>query len=244
MIGRGRVVRPCRVLLGRLSVRVLRVQCLLCTLLCKRCADVSTTPAISEIGLRSAPECGRVEEEGHGTSCRNRQSRTYPGARSSRPFPPLPRRQTKRRSGPWLLVESAAVRRDPRENSSCWKTEGRSTTALRPCRCGPVSRAGTAISNGVVRKPSAGPATCAVCRLCTPPASDLTRYLCVCALTWSRVHTRTRTHTPRSPGAAYPTNRALHPDALPQHHASDARDGDDELTRLVASAQTHILSCR
>ena len=108
MIGRGRVVRPCRVLLGRLSVRVLRVQCLLCTLLCKRCADVSTTPAISEIGLRSAPECGRVEEEGHGTSCRNRQSRTYPGARSSRPFPPLPRRQTKRRSGPWLLVKSAA----------------------------------------------------------------------------------------------------------------------------------------
>ena len=117
MIGRGRVVRPCRVLLGRLSVRVLRVQCLLCTLLCKRCADVSTTPAISEIGLRSAPECGRVEEEGHGTSCRNRQSRTYPGARSSRPFPPLPRRQTKRRSGPWLLVESAAVR-GPRENSN------------------------------------------------------------------------------------------------------------------------------
>ena len=115
MIGRGRVVRPCRVLLGRLSVRVLRVQCLLCTLLCKRCADVSTTPAISEIGLRSAPECGRVEEEGHGTSCRNRQSRTYPGARSSRPFPPLPRRQTKRRSGPWLLVESAAVLRGPRE---------------------------------------------------------------------------------------------------------------------------------
>ena len=109
MIGRGRVVRPCRVLLGRLSVRVLRVQCLLCTLLCKRCADVSTTLAISEIGLRSAPECGRVEEEGHGTSCQNRQSRTYPGARSSRPFPPLPRRQTKRRSGPCLLVKSAGV---------------------------------------------------------------------------------------------------------------------------------------
>ena len=121
MIGWDRVARPCRVLLGRLSVCVLRVQCLLCTLLCKRCADVSTTPAISEIGLRSAPECGRVEEEGHGTSCRNRQSRTYPGARSSRPFPPLPRRQTKRRSGPWLLVGSAAVRGPGKQQ---WKTEG------------------------------------------------------------------------------------------------------------------------
>ena len=63
-------------------------------------ADVSTSPARSEVGLRSAPQCGRVEEEGHSTSCRNRQSRTYPGARSSRPFPPLPRRRTKRRSGP------------------------------------------------------------------------------------------------------------------------------------------------
>jgi hypothetical protein len=35
----------------------------------------------------------------------------------------------------------------------------------------------------------------------------------------------------------------MRPDLHPRHHLADSADHDDHLTRLVASAQTHILAC-